>query len=492
MGQRAVLAINGGACITCLVAGGVLTWTWQRVREIPRVELGDQLATTGEAALGSDEPQNVLIVGTDSADGLPEDDPIHIGRDAGVRTDTIMLLRIDPGTEQAALLSLPRDLYVPIAGTGGTARINAAIQGGPARLVATVTDALDLPVHHYVEVNFAGFRDLVEAIDGVPIYFPEPVRDRDSGLDVPEAGCRTLDPEQALAFARSRSYEVFRDGHWDVDGSGDLGRISRQQDFIRRALHRAFQRGARNPTVLADLVETGVRAITLDSTLTIGDLGEIALRFRTFDPESLVTYGLPVHDAVADGASVLRLDTTLAQPVLDVFRGADPHRIAPDNTVVDVRNGTASVGAAADGRRRAPRPRVRRSPRQRRRCRPGRRRRRRRRCRRADHRPLPPRRRGTSAAAGRRSGRRPRVRGGPLARRRRCPGGARCRLRRDRPGPADTAAEPGARVGRSRGAKRQHDADGGCQRAATVDHEHHDLRGGPGAATGGDPVLTGR
>jgi LCP family protein required for cell wall assembly len=290
---------------------------------------------------------NVLIVGTDSADGLPDDDPVHIGRDGGVRTDTIMLLRVDPKSSQASLLSLPRDLYVHIAGTGGTARINAAIQGGPSQLVATITDDFDLPVHHYIEVNFAGFQDLVDAIGGVPVYFPEPVRDKNSGLDVPDPGCVTLDPQQALAFARARHYETYRDGRWEVDGSGDFGRIARQQDFIRLALHRAFERGARNPTVLADLVQAGVQAITLDSTLTIGDLSQIALAFRNFDPDHLVTYGLPVSDAVADGADVLRLDTTRAQPIFDVFRGEDPDRVSPDNTVVSVSNGTPTTGAGA-------------------------------------------------------------------------------------------------------------------------------------------------
>ncbi|HET7722128.1 MAG TPA: LCP family protein, partial [Acidimicrobiales bacterium] len=112
-GQRAVLAFNAVACVACLLAAGALTWTWQRVREIPRVELSGLLQPI-DTAVAEGQAQNVLIVGTDSADGLPDDDPRRIGRDAGVRSDTIMLLRIDPASEQASLLSLPRDLWVPI------------------------------------------------------------------------------------------------------------------------------------------------------------------------------------------------------------------------------------------------------------------------------------------------------------------------------------------------------------------------------------------
>ncbi len=348
--QRSVLALNVAASLTCIGLAAAITWSWQRVREIPRIELGTELAAETEAAGAAGEAQNILIVGTDSADGLPDDDPIRTGRDAGQRTDTLMVLRLDPAAEHAALLSIPRDLYVRISGTRGSSRINNAFQsGGPARLVATITDVLDVPIHHYVEIDFQGFRELVEAVDGVPVYFPTPVRDTHSQLFVPDAGCTVLDPVNALGYARSRFYQYQdEDGDWHTDPTGDLGRISRQQDFIRRALHRAFQRGARNPRVLADLVGVGTRAITIDGDLTPADLIDLGNAFRTFDPSSLQTYALPAYDDVVGGAAVLRLDTSGAQPILDVFRGADPTRIAPDNTVVLVQNGIGSSGAAVD------------------------------------------------------------------------------------------------------------------------------------------------
>ena len=341
-----MLALNVVAAVVCVALAAAITWSWQRVREIPRIELGTQLAAEADDA--DEGAQNFLIVGTDSADALPDDDPVRVGRDNGIRSDTIMIVRLDPASESASLLSLPRDLYLPIAETGRSSRINTAIQGGPGRLVATINDALDIPIHHYVEVDLQGFRDLVAAVDGVPVYFPEPVRDRPAILSIPEAGCITLDPVQALAFVRSRAYEVQRDGRWVVDGTGDFGRISRQQDFIRRALHRAFQRGARNPAVLADLIEVGTEAITIDGTLTPAALLELGRRFRSFDPDSLVTYALPVFDDIRGGAEVLGLDTVAAQPVLDVFRGADPHRVSPDNTVVQVRNGTPQAALAEE------------------------------------------------------------------------------------------------------------------------------------------------
>ncbi len=332
--QRLVLGVNVVAIVGCLLAAGTLWWTYDRVREIPVVALGAQLFPVADGDdVGADAARNFLIVGTDSA----EDDAFD------VRADTIMVLRIDPRSERAALLSLPRDLYLPIAGQGGSARINNAIQGGPGALIETISESLGVPVNHYVEIDFAGFEDLVDAVDGVSVFFPEPVRDQQSGLSVPVAGCTVLDPSQALAFVRSRAYEVERDGAWQVDGSGDLGRISRQQDFIRRVLERAIRRGARNPATLRELVEIGFGRLVVDDGLALGDVLAIGDRFRSFEPDNLDLYGLPVYDEVVQGAQVLRLDRVAAQPTLDLFRGDDGTAGA---VVVQVLNGTGEPGVA--------------------------------------------------------------------------------------------------------------------------------------------------
>jgi len=340
--QRLVLGVNVVAIVGCLVAAGTLWWTYDRVRELPVVALGAQLVPVDDGPAlaggdggegGGDGAQNFLIVGTDS---------FAEGREFDVRADTIMVLRLDPSSERAALLSLPRDLYLPIAGQDGSARINSAIQGGPGALIETIDDALGVPVNHYVEIDFAGFEDLVDAVGGVPVFFPEPVRDQRSFLSVPVAGCTILDPQQALAFVRSRAYEVERDGGWQVDGSGDLGRISRQQDFIRRVLERAIQRGARKPAALRDLVEIGFDRLTVDDTLALGDVLALGRRFRSFEPGNLDLYSLPVYDEIIQGAQVLRLDRVAAQPTLDLFRIDDGEA----TVVVQVLNGTGEPGVA--------------------------------------------------------------------------------------------------------------------------------------------------
>ena len=329
---------------TCLLMAGGLYYAFSKASAIGRVDLGSVLAKAPEG--GSDDPQNFLVIGLDSAEGLDPKDPVNIGRPGGIRSDTIMILRIDPGSEKASILSLPRDLYVPIAGTKGSSRINEAIEEGPQRLVETINNDFGIAITHYLEIDFRGFRDLVGAVDGVPVYFPDPVRDLRSGLDVPQTGCITLDGVQALAFARARAYEVKRNGRWQTDPTGDLGRIERQQLFIRKVLQRAIDRGARNPAVLNELINAITGAIHADSTLTNGDIIDLALRFKDFNPSTLETQSVPASPITLHGASLLKMDKVLAEPILNQFRDVKSQLSPNASTLVSVQNGSGVPGQA--------------------------------------------------------------------------------------------------------------------------------------------------
>jgi polyisoprenyl-teichoic acid--peptidoglycan teichoic acid transferase len=241
---------------------------------------------------------------------------------------------------------LPRDLWVTLD-SGGSQRINVAVQvGGPSELVETIESYLAIPINHYVQVDFAGFQDLVGAIGGVPVYFPDPARDRNSGLSVPEAGCVNLDGEQALAYVRARAFQTYVDGSWRTDPTGDLGRISRQQDFIRRALRHAVDRGLRNPLTLDELIDVGLDSVVVDDVLTADDIFDLGGRFRTFNPETLDLYALPVYDDTVGGASIVRMVDLEAQPILDLFRGLDAGDVEPGGVRVMVLNGSGRAGEA--------------------------------------------------------------------------------------------------------------------------------------------------
>jgi LCP family protein required for cell wall assembly len=353
-GQR--LAITLG-CVCALGLGASaagLGYVYRKYERLPRVELSGVLDEVSE----SGEPENYLVVGIESAENLDPDDPVRMGRAGARKSDTIMVLRIDPRGRGAKLLSLPRDLWVPIAGTGHSRKINAAVEiGGAPLLIRTIDQNFGIDIHHYVQVDFAAFRGLVEAIDGVPIYFPYPARDRKIGLDIRRTGCVNLDAVQALAFVRSRTYEQLIDGEWELDQSlPDIGRIGRQQAFIRKALSRASERGARNPGTLDRLIDVGLDGITVDQELTAGDLFDLGRRFRSFDPENLETYSLDAAvtpDVVGD-ASILRLDETAAAPILDLFRepspsaGAAEGELDPASVRLRVLNGTGQAREATD------------------------------------------------------------------------------------------------------------------------------------------------
>jgi LCP family protein required for cell wall assembly len=309
--QRLLIAFNVVCILGALGTAGTLAYFNDKLNEVTRIQLGGR-ALRHEEERPPGAPLNYLLVGADDDTGLSADDPETRGRDdiGGIRTDTIMVLRVDPQDKTARLLSFPRDLWVPIAGTDAKARINEAFQGNdPAtRLIETIKQNFGIPIDHYVQVNFASFKKLVDSIDGVPIYFDEPVRAPNAGLSIPTPGCWTLDGTQALAFVRERkAYQVFRDGEWQLDQSGDLGRINRQQYFLQVALKRAIAKGIRNPATLRRLIDIGVESVGIDQQLRPSDLMDLGQRFRNFNPTNLQKYSLPVDDTIRGNAQVLEL-----------------------------------------------------------------------------------------------------------------------------------------------------------------------------------------
>jgi polyisoprenyl-teichoic acid--peptidoglycan teichoic acid transferase len=346
-GQRLAVAAGCLSSFALVASAAGLGYILRKYERLPRVELTGVL----DEQVDTGEPENYLIVGIDNPGDLPGDDPVRIGRDPTLHSDTIMILRIDPASRRAALLSLPRDLFVPIPGTGTSRRINVAIElGGAQLLIRTINENFGIPIHHYVQVDFASFRGLVDAIDGVSVYLPAPARDPAVGLDLGEGpGCRKLDPTEALAYVRSRHYEEYIGGRWVEDPRSDLGRIARQQDFIRRALSRAIDRGARNPGTLDQLIDVGLSGITVDGQLTAGDIFDLGTRFRSFDPDSLLTYSVTGTPDVVNGAQILRLDEgPETEATFAIFRGGTDTELVPASVRLSVRNGTGVTRQGAD------------------------------------------------------------------------------------------------------------------------------------------------
>jgi LCP family protein required for cell wall assembly len=310
------------------------------------------------------EPMNVLLVGSDTRATIDPKEARSFGSTrqvGGQRSDTIIILRIEPKTKQAAMLSVPRDLFVKISGTTRSGRINDAFQAGPERLIATISDTFGIPIDHYVQVDFSGFRSIVGALGGVEIYSAAKARDKVTGLSIPNPGCVDLDGNQALAFVRSRHYEFYENGKWRTDPTGDLGRIQRQQDFIRRVLKKANQkaRGVDFFTI-NKLVNAGVKNVKIDAHLSTKDIAGLARRFKSLDPQSVQMLTVPTVPANVGGAAVLRLKQPEAGQVVDSFlrrnqpapgatvaAGKVPN-IPPSSIRLRVLNGSGAEGQARE------------------------------------------------------------------------------------------------------------------------------------------------
>lgn len=302
----------GVVLVLALFAAGGLLYGYQQFRSIERVELANVLATGNGT--------NYLIVGSDTRSGIAPDDPnasaiLGPGAEGGEpeRSDTIMILRVDG--EGSRMLSVPRDLLVTIAETGQTSRINTAFNGGPRRLVATLSSQLQLPIHHYLEIDFVAFRDLVDALGGITIPFPHPASDHMSGLNVPEAGDVRLDGTQALAYVRSRYYTETIDGRQVTEPTGDIGRTVRQQQFLSAVV--AEMGGERNPFRLAKMSSSMADGMRIDDRMGYLDAVRLALRLRSME---LAPTSLPTSNrTLGSGAQVLDLVQPGADEVLAQF-----------------------------------------------------------------------------------------------------------------------------------------------------------------------------
>lgn len=218
--------------------------------------------------IGDTPGSNWLIVGTDSRAGLStqQKENLATGDADGARTDTIMMAHL-PLSGKPMLISIPRDLYVPIPGMGSH-KINAAFNnGGPQLLVRTVEEFTGVHIDHYVEIGFGGFDQLVDSVGGVEMCLDQPLRDPKAGLRLP-AGCQTLNGQQALGLVRTRAFP-----------NADLERVVNQRKFLAALMAKATSPSVLlNPFKLIPFVNAGADAVTVDNGDHLWDLAWLAFK----------------------------------------------------------------------------------------------------------------------------------------------------------------------------------------------------------------------
>jgi len=284
----------------------------------------------------SHEPVNILVLGSDRRE--------HMAGDKG-RSDSIMLLRIDPSNKSISMLSIPRDLRVEIPGWGSD-RINAAYSdGGPALSVATFKALTGLPVNHFLDVNFVGFADMVDYLGGVYIdvdrqYYNNTAVTGYSSIDIP-AGYQRLNGANALGFVRYRH-----------DQLGDWGRMQRQQLFLRELKRQALR--WQNVLKFPKLIRLFTRNTISDISSIKQFLGLVQLGLGVNTSRIYQTHlvGEPI---VVGGADELQASPAEVAAVVDQF--LHPQRppvvqssgeTQPKSTfTVSVSNGGATAGSAA-------------------------------------------------------------------------------------------------------------------------------------------------
>ncbi|CAL9571392.1 Cell wall biosynthesis protein LcpA [Streptomyces sp. enrichment culture] len=294
-GKRVLRIVLLALAVLVLAAGGAGWWAYSHLNgNIDSVDL--------DQAIGDDRPkkvvpgaQNILVLGSDSRAGANGD--LDHGDVAGARSDTAMLIHVPEGRAKATAVSIPRDTLISrpecrkadgktVAPAERVMFNSVYTLAGPACVVKTVEQLSGIRVDHFVEVDFAGFKGLVDALGGVTVTLDQPMSGAKGGLKL-DPGTHRLDGEQSLKFVRTR--------YGYGDGS-DLGRIGLQQQFMIAMLSEMKKQDALgNPARLYKLADAGTKSLTTDSELaSLTALADFAQSMKGVNPETMETIMLPV------------------------------------------------------------------------------------------------------------------------------------------------------------------------------------------------------
>lgn len=313
-GRRSAALRTAGLvlAVALLLAGGAAGWAyWRLDHNITGVDidqaLGDDRPPRGmttPSASGPPVPSgalNILVLGSDTRSGA-ENQRLGGGEDGGDggRADTAMIVHLDAGRTAATVVSIPRDTLVhrpscPLPSGGETAPREGAMfnsayaVGGPVCAVKTVEELTDVRMDHYVELDFAGFARLVDAVGGVTVTTEQDIDDEDSHLRL-DAGTHLLDGEQALGLARTRK---------GIGDGSDLGRIELQQTLVTALLERISSTSLlTSPTRLYEVADALTGSLTTDTGLdSLAELTSLGRSLTDLSPGSVRTVTMPVVPA---------------------------------------------------------------------------------------------------------------------------------------------------------------------------------------------------
>jgi LCP family protein required for cell wall assembly len=332
--------------------------------QISKIDVFGGLPESKRPPAAKRNAQNFLLVGSDSRDGANGQGTQGTGSEfvTGQRSDTVILIHLFGSSEKAQLVSFPRDSYVEIPAftnpktkttrSAHFGKLNSAFsEGGAPLLIATIENLTRVRINHFLQVDFTGFKGMVNKLGGVDVCLTKPAKDSFSGIDL-SAGNHHISGDVALAFVRQRHGLA----------NGDIDRIARQQQFIGSLVHKVLSAGTLlDPFKLNDFLDVATSSLKADKGLTGNDLKNLAFRLKSFNSGGVLFTTVPISDISGrrNGASVVLLDDTQAAVMFGAIQRdevpgtpatakpgtpAVPLVVAPANVRVSVFNGSGING----------------------------------------------------------------------------------------------------------------------------------------------------
>ncbi len=358
--------------VLVLIAGAAAGYGWYLNHEIHRIDLHNLTSSPGKGADAGTE--NILMIGSTSRCALKVQNPAYglcSQGVTGVNSDVVMILHLNPANNTLSILSIPRDLFVPNARSDGANKIDAALYQGPDQLINAIEEDYGIPIQHFVELNFDSFINVVQALGGIKMYFPEPVYDSYSGLNIQTTGCISLNGTQALQVVRARHLQYKPPGvtttnpnYWPQESQSDLARIRRDHEFLRVLASAVKAKGLSNPITDQGLVSGVVGDLTVDSNFSATDMISLVLNYHGVNVNKSPQLTLPVQvdqfgNYVYQGGSYGDIefpsepqDHAAVDQFLGLKANADTYSggalPAPSSVTVSVMNGSGAYNQATD------------------------------------------------------------------------------------------------------------------------------------------------
>ncbi|MCQ0015621.1 LCP family protein [Actinomadura madurae] len=326
-----------GAVAVLLVGGGGAAWLYHDlVGGIDQERVDDRLGANRPEKLN--KSLNILLIGSDTREG--ENSEYAVPGMAGARSDTTILLHLSPNRDQAVGISFPRDSMVKIPACkkekGGTVpaqfgMLNAAFAfAGPTCTWKTLESLTGIHIDHFVQVDFAGFKRMVDALGGVEICVDKPVNDPRAELHLP-AGKQTVKGDEALGYVRAR---------YSLGDGSDLERIERQQKFMAAVVDKATSGSVlTDPAKTYKFLKAATKSMTTDDDLDLAGMRKLADGLKGMSAGQVRFVTVPVEGYAPDPNRV-QWNEALAKPLFEAIRHDDELPAAPASP------GPAKPGAA--------------------------------------------------------------------------------------------------------------------------------------------------